>query len=1038
MSGDKRASAYVISAPIFHNNAMGLINDQKSVKNVIVEAVNAEKQLWQLIHSKGPMNTDVQELYRKVRSSYEEIIVNDHELAELQDIEYSLWKLHYKHIDEFRNRIREASVKRKGVNLESETLLEGLKSFVLEATDFYQDLIAKIRRSYGLPKDVSVSNGVGVCRSIESADMGRCQFSCHRSLVFLGDLARYKQLYGNPDTQGRKWSTAARHYLNASLIWPDSGNPQNQLAVLATYLGDEFLALYHCTRSLAVKEPFPDAWNNLILLFEKNRSATSYGLSDKAIFDFSKPSKKSTIQNTTADDVMTEQFGIWPLMVRMMGFFYVKSSLEEFPGIFGSSISQLEILFSLDDVNVKTFLESYQLLDGARKGPFRGLQLVCVLIFTVQTLLESSKSQKSSHVKYKLQPALFQRALASAYIIMGRIVERCVMGNPLDHSYLLPSILVFVEWLVEFLDKPESNVADEIRINAASYFFGVFVNFLNQLENMGCEVKSYDFTALWEDHELRGFLPVSQSHECLDFSTDRESRREYGDNHECEVRISRILLASMKIVNKSSGSQSLIFYEKMGRKFYAAEAMELQCKRDLEAIEGVSDSKGRDLLHNSPQNVQSTCEPTKESEVKSKETIKYNLDVDRISTHVEEEEVILFKPIVRYNSAPLQNLLATAEKVSSSGEPLQRNSSLIFRRQKDGDPSGFRPNLGGSRLKKISWQEPLTESYTITDPVIEELVDSSRFGMAGDEIVAVSSMAGPPSLSGWVLERESFVVSGEKGKFDPSKYDLGKNDCIASAGVSSLSLGEAAIRDQDAKVTSSYASPHFVCRFSSEGDTAVNGLSSFATTPYSAPPFLPQQPSAPLLPDDALWSSSDSSSYSEYKDSEEMKEQFFEASRVNKYSNFPGVQNCAPTFDPLTIPRFNYEDSTSRFHHYQGNFGQAQASNEPVQRNPPSNFGRFQDEDLSRSSFFDRWTNGLTFDQKEKLRDPQWNPGFQKVYGNSDEHEREKLFHAQQSPNPYWGGASMKLKSEQQLLLQYLKEKELRLQLESQLRAIQR
>ncbi|KAI3994893.1 hypothetical protein MKX01_037444 [Papaver californicum] len=973
MSGDKRASVHVISAPIVQNNAMGLLNDQKSVKNVIVEAVNAERQLWQLIHSKGPINTDVQELYHKARSSYEEIIVNDHGLAELQDIEYSLWKLHYKHIDEYRNRIREASVQRKSANLESETLLEGLKSFVSEATDFYQDLIAKIRRSYGLPKD-----------SIESADIGRCQFSCHRSLVFLGDLARYRELYGNPDAQGRKWSTAARHYLNASLIWPDSGNPQNQLAVLATYLGDEFLALYHCTRSLAVKEPFPDAWNNLILLFEKNRSAMSYALSDKAIFDFSKPSKRSITQNTTADDVLTEQFGIWPAMVRMIGFFYVKSSLEEFPDIFGSSIRQLETLFSLDDVNVKTFLESYQLLDGARKGPFRGLQLVCVLVFTVQTLLESSKKQKSSHVKYKLQPALFQRALASAYIIMGRIVERCVMGNPLDHSYLLPSILVFVEWLVEFLDKPESSEADETLKNAAGYFFGVFVNFLNQLENMGCEVKSHDFTALWEDHELRGFLPVSHSHKYLDLSTDSESRREYGDNHECEGRISRILPASMKIINKSSG---------MGRLVYTSEAKELHCNRDLEAIEGDSDLEGRDMLHNSPQNVQSPCEPTKESEVKSKGAIKYNLDVNRLSAHMEEEEVILFKPIVRYNSAPLQKLLATTEKVASSGEPLQRNSSLIFEKQKYGDPSGFRPNIAGSRLKKIPWQEPLTVSYTITDPVTEQLVDSSRFGTVGDEIGGVSSTAGPPSLSGWVLDRESFGISGEKGKFDLSKNDLEKPDGIASAGVSSLSLGEAAIREQDAKVTSAYASPHFVYRFSSEGDTAVSGLNSLATTHYSAPPFAPQLPSAPLLPDDALWCSSDSSSYSERKDSEEMKEQFLEASRLNKHSNLPGIQNCAPTFDPLTLPRFNYEDSTSRLHHYQGNFEQGRANIEPVQCNPLSNLGRFQDEDLSRS---------------KKLQDPRWNPGFQKVYGNSDEHEREKLFH---------------LKSEQQLLLQYLKEK---------------
>lgn len=44
-----------------------------------------------------------------------------------------------------------------------------------------------------------------------------------------------------------------------------------QLAVLAIYIGDEFLALYHCIRSLAVKEPFPDAQGNLILLFERVR-----------------------------------------------------------------------------------------------------------------------------------------------------------------------------------------------------------------------------------------------------------------------------------------------------------------------------------------------------------------------------------------------------------------------------------------------------------------------------------------------------------------------------------------------------------------------------------------------------------------------------------------------------------------------------------------------------------------------------------------------------------------------------------------------
>ncbi|WJZ98894.1 hypothetical protein VitviT2T_017385 [Vitis vinifera] len=36
-------------------------------------------------------------------------------------------------------------------------------------------------------------------------------------------------------------------------------------------VGDEFFALYHCVRSLVVKEPFPDSWENLYLLLEKNR-----------------------------------------------------------------------------------------------------------------------------------------------------------------------------------------------------------------------------------------------------------------------------------------------------------------------------------------------------------------------------------------------------------------------------------------------------------------------------------------------------------------------------------------------------------------------------------------------------------------------------------------------------------------------------------------------------------------------------------------------------------------------------------------------
>lgn len=269
----------LLSAPVMRMDPTR-DNEQNLTQHFIVEAVNAEKQLWKVIQAKGLLHIDAQEFYRKSRCSYEEIMLNDHELVEIQDIEHSLWKLHYKNIDEFRNRIRRNFLSKERSKLtavqdvttmhhEYENYLQGFKSFLSEATEFYHRLIRKIRKSYGISEELWFFNEDGLSSPIDPIKMNKCQFSCHRCLVCLGDLARYRELYGNPNDEYHSWSVAATHYLNASRIWPYSGNPHNQLAVLAIYVGDELLALYHCIRSLAVKEPFPDAWDNLTLLFEK-------------------------------------------------------------------------------------------------------------------------------------------------------------------------------------------------------------------------------------------------------------------------------------------------------------------------------------------------------------------------------------------------------------------------------------------------------------------------------------------------------------------------------------------------------------------------------------------------------------------------------------------------------------------------------------------------------------------------------------------------------------------------------------------------
>eukprot|EP01018_Ginkgo_biloba_P009676 Gb_30018 [translate_table: standard] len=247
------------------------------------QAVELEKQLRSVIQLKGPLDPNVWDLHSNIRENYETIIFEDHQFAEVHDVEQVLWRFHYKQIEEFRNRIRKsmgataaaATSPMPGSKClkEKETvnkLLVTFKGFLSEATGFYHELILKLRTRHGLPQDPLSTEGIDFASDKKgAAELKRCQLSCHRCLIYLGDLARYKELHGDADTRNHDWSVAAGYYLKAIFLWPASGNPHNQLAVLAMYVGDELLAVYRYFRSLAVETAFLTARDNLILLFEK-------------------------------------------------------------------------------------------------------------------------------------------------------------------------------------------------------------------------------------------------------------------------------------------------------------------------------------------------------------------------------------------------------------------------------------------------------------------------------------------------------------------------------------------------------------------------------------------------------------------------------------------------------------------------------------------------------------------------------------------------------------------------------------------------
>lgn len=754
-----------------HTDFSDSLKNRREQRSCLAEVSETEKRLWACIHSKGVLHNDAKDLYHKACCIYEKLFLNNNELPDLQNIEYLLWRLHYKHIDEFRKRLSQSSAnsedklaatnQKKVANRDMiDAHMEGFRSFLSEATKFYQELIRKIKRFYSLFDEPWFYKNDGISGRIEQTELRKCQFVSHRLCICLGDLSRYQELYEKPKIQQRNWSVAASYYLEAAKIYPDGGNPQNQLAVLATYIGDEFLALYHCIRSLAVKEPFQDALQNLMLLFERNRSIKMEFQSNE-VHDFFKPyewissSSKATPANgallntSTLKDAEHKLYmptDVWTFIIRTTSFFFLESSLESFPSTFSSTLRELEALLALDVAKLSSALESYQNMNLSKAGPYRALHIISILLFITHNLTEAPE-QKILKPKNEMQQSmLLKLALTVTFTFMGRFVDRCLKGSPVIYFPLLPSLLVFVEWLVGAVD--EVDVDDENCDCARRYFFGSFVNLLNQLQQNRAQITFPGHIALWEDYELRGFVPLSHTHNSLDFSSHWEEEINYKMRN--EYRAHRIVQAALEVAKRSGdSSKKWLFYDDVSKNFSTMEAKE----------------SGK-------------------------------------SAAVEEEEDIVFKPITRHNSEPIQ---IDQAKTETSDECLRRASSLLVAQNRaiiDSFTSTF------SNVPPSSSKQPTQNEH-----------HSSTVSTFSEGPIA----AGPPSLSSWVLNGERLSNERTKGKganrslLEPIEEVVASDELLRSL---SLSTND----------SSGTASP-VACPSS-----------------YSAP-----SPSAPLSPSNAVW-----------------------------------------------------------------------------------------------------------------------------------------------------------------------------------------
>ncbi|KAJ3164124.1 hypothetical protein HDU88_005622 [Geranomyces variabilis] len=400
-----------------------------------------------------------------------------------EDLEGNLWKLaHYKIIEEFRKAEKGvySRAKRAGQPAdrnELRLLTANFRRFLSEATAFYARFICRLHRAFDLRgdaiatiiKQLSFAVGsdaedetVAVATPVGEAAASRALKACHRSLIYLGDLARYREHHA--DRKATNWSAAVMFYNMAIRLIPENGNPYNQLAVIASHLGDELRAMECYTRSLAAERPFGTASENLQILFEK----------------VNKRSAGNALECSSVDSsALQERFIV--LASKAIG---KNRSLSEFVAVseeWSASFAQLLEREALDGTSTLKFF------------------VIGVAMLQVSKNIEAESSEEFKW-SARMQECLFSMVrvvFETAAAHVGKPSQR-------DHHGLLPTVMVMMTWLLM-----ESRERSETVLDAGTLCEGVAC-LLNTLAlGAGPDIpRTLDCRTTPEEADLAGFLPM--------------------------------------------------------------------------------------------------------------------------------------------------------------------------------------------------------------------------------------------------------------------------------------------------------------------------------------------------------------------------------------------------------------------------------------------------------------------------------------------------------------------------------------------------
>lgn len=250
------------SKPAWYDPQSESFRSSKSHPHLLMDMARCDMELSWLLDGQGLHQrfNRIQMNRKFFQNSLRTMLANDLRFCQTENVEQHVWKIAFHNVIEA---LRKATTEEPEAKEEYRSLLFNV---IDDGTAYFEMLLETLQEAHKFnletflePQPYPLLSGLGY--------VGLAIISCQKILIFLGDLARYREMTSETSNYGK----AKSWYTKANLINPKNGRPYNQLAILALYARRKLDAVYLYMRSLMASNPFQSARESLVSLFDENR-----------------------------------------------------------------------------------------------------------------------------------------------------------------------------------------------------------------------------------------------------------------------------------------------------------------------------------------------------------------------------------------------------------------------------------------------------------------------------------------------------------------------------------------------------------------------------------------------------------------------------------------------------------------------------------------------------------------------------------------------------------------------------------------------